>query len=81
VALCSVPPLGEALDGEVNAKVGAYGAAVAEVAREEGVTYLPVREDFEAVLRAERPEGGRAFDDGVAERMAGFIAECRAAGS
>jgi lysophospholipase L1-like esterase len=65
VALCSLPPLGEDLRSEVNEKVAAYGAAVAEIARDEAVTYLPVREDFEAVLRAERPEGGRAFDGGA----------------
>jgi lysophospholipase L1-like esterase len=69
VALCSLPPLGEDLRSEVNQNVAAYGAAVAEIAREEAVTYLPVREDFEAVLRAERPERGRAFDDGVMTLM------------
>ncbi len=69
VALCSVPPLGEALGSEVNEKVAEYGATVAEVARDEGVAYLPVREDFEAVLRAERPAGGRAFDDGAVRLM------------
>jgi lysophospholipase L1-like esterase len=69
VALCSLPPLGEDLGSEVNESVAAYGAAVAEIAREEAVTYLPVREDFEAVLRAERPEGGRAFDNGAVRLM------------
>ncbi len=63
VAVCSLPVLGEALDAEPNRRAAEYGAVAREIASQEGIAYLPVHEDTSAVVRAERPGGGRAFED------------------
>jgi lysophospholipase L1-like esterase len=75
VAVCSLPVLGEALDDDANRRVAEYSAAVAEIAREMGATYLPIHEDIAAVLRAERPSGGRPFDDKTVWLMLRAIVE------
>jgi lysophospholipase L1-like esterase len=62
VALCSLPVLGEALESEANRKIAEYSAAIEEIAAREQAFYLPIHEDTMAVLRAERPSGGREFD-------------------
>lgn len=60
VALISLPPLGENLDHDANRRANEYSAIIREVARAEGVAYLPLREQLLAELRA-RP--GRAQAD------------------
>lgn len=67
IALLSLPPLGEDLDGDLNVKLRAYNAAIEETATETGASYLPVHERMVDVLRE---EGGEptpfGFDFGVA---------------
>jgi lysophospholipase L1-like esterase len=66
VAACSLVPIGEApespepLQQEINRLLGEYRGIIERVAREEGVTYLPVYEGFAAQLRA---APGRAFTE------------------
>ena len=60
VALISLPPLGENLGHDANRRADEYSAIIREVARAEGVAYLPLREQLLAELRA-RP--GRAQAD------------------
>ena len=57
VALLSLPPLGENLAHDLNRRAEEYTAIIREVARAEGASYLPLREQLVAELRA-RP--GRA---------------------
>lgn len=67
IALLSLPPLGEDLDGDLNVKLRDYNAAIEETATETGASYLPVHERMADVLRE---EGGEptpfGFDFGVA---------------
>ena len=60
VALISLPPLGEDLAHDPNRRADEYSAIIREVARAEGVAYLPLREQLLAELRA---HPGRAQAD------------------
>ena len=51
IALLSLPPLGEDLDGELNVRLRDYNAAVEDVAGQPGVSYVPVHERMVDVLR------------------------------
>jgi lysophospholipase L1-like esterase len=51
LALCSLPHLGENLDSAMNAAVRSYNAILAEIARQEQVSYIPVQECQAEYLR------------------------------
>lgn len=64
LALCSLAPIGEALDSthpvqcELNRRTAQYSAIVADIARAEGCHYLPLYETMKAELMA---APGKAF--------------------
>jgi lysophospholipase L1-like esterase len=58
IGLCSLTPIGEQptssddFQSEINRLAGEFNAAIADLARDEGVTYLPVHERIEQLIRA-----------------------------
>lgn len=67
IALLSLPPLGEDLDGGLNVELRGYNAAIEEVAAEAGLSYLPVHERMVEALRERTDEPTPfGFDFGVA---------------
>lgn len=51
IALCSLPPLGEALDSRANRRLAMYNAVLREVATNEQLAYVPLHEDLVEALR------------------------------
>ncbi|MEU4765160.1 GDSL-type esterase/lipase family protein [Actinosynnema sp. NPDC023794] len=67
IALLSLPPLGEDLDGALNVELRDYNAVVEEIATEAGVSYLPLHERMVDALRERDDEPTPfGFDFGVA---------------
>jgi len=64
IGFCSLSPIGEDLDStnpvqsELNRRIEQYSAIIAEVARAENCTYIPL---YEAMLAQIRTSPGRAF--------------------
>jgi acyl-CoA thioesterase-1 len=50
LAILDLPPLGEDLDSEINGRVGAYNAALREIAAEMGIPVLPLHDRLVALL-------------------------------
>lgn len=61
IALMSLPPLGEDLDSDVNHRLAAYNAVIAEIAARSGADHLPVHERLAAQLTGERPAFAFSF--------------------
>ena len=62
IALCSLPNLGEDLDSPVNATLRTYNAALADIATQEQIAYVPVNECQSDYLRSHQTTAGRRFD-------------------
>lgn len=69
VALCSIPILGEDLDSRPNEAIRMFNRALKALADELQVTYLPVYETMEQVLRAHQHVPGQAFDEARAGEL------------
>jgi lysophospholipase L1-like esterase len=62
IAVCSLPPLGEALDSSANQRIAQYNEVVREVAHETGCDYLPVHEALRDALASAAPAVPRRYD-------------------
>lgn len=65
VALCSLPPLGQDLSSEVNARVREANGIIAEVVAASGAAYLPVGELMAALLAEAGANHGPGFTGSV----------------
>jgi lysophospholipase L1-like esterase len=62
IAVCSLPPLGEAMDSRANQRIAQYNEVVREVAHETSCDYLPVHEALRDALAAAAPTEPRPYD-------------------
>jgi len=51
IALLSLPPIGEELDHEANKLTALYSTTIKEIAKEQGLGYLPLNETMNAYLK------------------------------
>lgn len=61
VGLCSLPPIGQDLEAQVNMRVVAFNAEIREVALATGAAYLPVHERLVDLLRSQGAIEGPAW--------------------
>jgi acyl-CoA thioesterase I len=61
IAVCSIPPLGEDLEGTPNQQVRMYNGAILAAAEETGVGYLPVFEAMERYLSRQQSGRGKPY--------------------
>src|SRR5215469_3729187 len=61
IAVCSIPPLGEELEGPANQPVRAHNGSILATANDTGVSYLPVFERMEQYLSRKRPGPGKPY--------------------
>lgn len=62
IAVASLPVMGEDLTHEVNRRADQYSTFVKELAQEQGLTYLPVREAMKAYLAQFPPERPHRYE-------------------
>ncbi len=65
IALLSLPPMGEDLTHEANHRADFYSKLIREIAKTEGVTYLPLRERMTAELRLQPSRSAIRFEETI----------------
>jgi lysophospholipase L1-like esterase len=61
IAACSVPPLGEDLEGVPNEQVREYNRAILAAAEQTGISYLPVFEEMDRYLSQWQSGQGKPY--------------------
>lgn len=62
IGLCSLPNIGEDLNSDGNQLLRSYNAILADIARQEEITYIPVNEAQSDYLRTQQTASGRTVE-------------------